>query len=219
MNLGIKEFKFIVNASHVALDSCQKALLNYEVKMKALGAPLPHFLELDQVTGALYVNNPTLLDVGTHVVQIVLRDIYGDTSDPLDVTIIIETITAAAPFDFPTCFTEPGVIKKPFVQDTMYLIGSLKEIKIHVSPKPMTAAGVNCESLLVLIPELMEDGWTVPQRIPWFLYNDLANRRLRMHIPVADALIYSGKIYQIRIISYLKGRELEKTSFIFKIGI
>ena len=40
-----------------------------------------------------------------------------------------------------------------------------------------------------------------------------------MYIPVSDALIYADKTYQIRVISFLKGRESEKTSFTFKIGI
>lgn len=77
-----------------------------------------------------------------------MRDIYGDAAY-LDVTVIVEDRLWSPP-DVMQCYTESGVAQIPFVLDIMYLTGSRKEAKINMNPRPQTAAGMNCESLIVL---------------------------------------------------------------------
>ena len=68
LNLGLKAFAYTVNASHALLDSCQKKLINVEIKMKTNTSPLPHFIVLDRSSDSILVNNPTAADVGTYLI-------------------------------------------------------------------------------------------------------------------------------------------------------
>jgi len=62
---GTKSFNYIINATHTALDSCQKNLINLDLKMKN-GGDIPHFLYLHRTVSALKVADPTFADVGTY---------------------------------------------------------------------------------------------------------------------------------------------------------
>ena len=59
-------------------------------------------------------------------------------------TVIIDT-TPSTPSDFQQCYTESGLVSQPFVQDVVYVVGTLKMVKIHFNPLPKTASGINCE--------------------------------------------------------------------------
>jgi hypothetical protein len=59
-----------------------------------------------------------------------------------------------------------GVVTQPFVQDVVYVVGTLKIVKIHFNPLPKTVSGINCESKLAFIVERKEVSWSQPQRIP-----------------------------------------------------
>lgn len=146
-----------------------------------------------------------------------LRDIYGH-SESIDVTVVIEMMTTT-PTDFPQCYSQSGVVTQPFVQDAVYVVGTLKEVKVHFTPLPRTASGVDCESLLVVSAEWMESAWTSPQRMPWFMTSDSAFRRIKLFIPRVQAPDYLGKTYRIRVRSYIRGHESEQKSISFKVAI
>jgi len=74
-----------------------------------------------------------------------MKDIYGQSEAALDVTIIITTLIPPsfplpAPTDLSTCYTESGVVTPGFAMDQVYLVGSVKDVKIHMNPLPETAS-------------------------------------------------------------------------------
>ena len=91
VNSGVKEFPFTVNASHSALNSCQRSLIRFEIRMKDL-SPLPTFVTLNSLANTIKITNPPTL--GSYVLQILVRDIYGDY-DAIDVTVNIEEVPMA----------------------------------------------------------------------------------------------------------------------------
>jgi hypothetical protein len=58
------------------------------------------------------------------------------------------------------------------VQDVVYVVGTLKDVKVHFNPLPRTANGVNCESKLVVIGEWKESSWPSSKILPWFMTTD-----------------------------------------------
>ena len=101
----------------------------------------------------------------------------------------------------------------------MYLMGSLKFIKLNINPKPKTALGVDCETALVSQAEWLENGSKFPSRLPHFMWLDQENRRIGMFIPRKEKALYLGRNFQIRIRNYIMGRESDQRYFYFKVAI
>ena len=91
------------------------------------GTAMPVFLGFTRSTLSIWANNPTApADVGTFVMQIVLRDVYGNAAT-LDVTLIIVTMLAS-PVGIGGCYYE-SVVPQGYAYDTNYVLGTYKQTK------------------------------------------------------------------------------------------
>ena len=160
--------------------------MDFEVKMKDNSA-LPRFIQLTrQPVLALSINNPVVgaspIEVGTFVLQLLLRDIFGGYA-ALDITVIVETPMASPPYPagIGYCYTE-NVIPSIFAYDTLYITGTLKHTKIQMI-LPRNSMYVDCQDAMHLTAELVDANSNFLGRLPWYMYMDVQNRQLVTFIP------------------------------------
>ena len=99
------------------------------------------------------------------------------------------------------------MVTQPFVQDVVYVVGTLKIVKIHFNPLPKTLSGINCESKLAFVVERKEAAWSQSQRIPGFMEVDRTNRVIKILIHKGQASGQIGNKYQIRVRSFINGHQ------------
>ena len=91
---------YLNQSDKLPTSDCEKKLLRYEIRMKD-GTYLPEFIELNQKLKKIFVRNPLL---GTYVMQLVLRDVYG-YSEALDFTLRVEP-KLTSPSGIGNCYME-----------------------------------------------------------------------------------------------------------------